>query len=153
MYNSGTRTILIRNVVEITDTNMSTSEPDESSDDDSKNTPPRKLYELQLHNGGDYEIDNCVAASASKREEVFEDTVVDNRNDISNMLELHAIGFGAEKAEMKRYAENLVNIEGCHSIGMIKIHCEDKDVDGWIWMKPMHRKAFKKWLNAARKSV
>jgi len=71
----------------------------------------------------------------------------DKEGDISNFLERNAIGLGAEKAEMDKYAENLVKIEGCHSVEFIKMHCEDQDVDRWDWMKPMHRKAFKKWLH------
>ena len=64
---------------------------------------------------------------------------------IAKILERDAIGCGAERSEMKMYAKNLVTI-GCHSIEFIKLHCEDQDVDRWNWMKPMHRKAFKKWL-------
>jgi hypothetical protein len=74
------------------------------------------------------------------------DNNVRNGDDIASFLERDAIGYGAERTEMKKYAENLVNIEGCHSVQFIKMYCEDQDVDGWTWMKPMHRKAFKKWL-------
>jgi hypothetical protein len=79
----------------------------------------------------------CVGAENNQDKEV----------DISNFLARVAIGFGAVKAEMEKYAENLVKIEGCHSVEFIKMHCEDQDVDRWDWMKPMQRKAFKKWLH------
>ena len=71
---------------------------------------------------------------------------------IARILERDAIGCGAARSEMTMYAKNLVTI-GCHSIEFIRLHCEDQDVDGWDWMKPMHRKAFKKWLMRNKKSI
>jgi hypothetical protein len=76
--------------------------------------------------------------------------IVSNDDDIANLLERDAIGYGAEKAEMERYAENLIKIEGYHSVEFIKKHCEDWEVGEWSWMKPMHRKAFKKWLSRTK---
>jgi len=73
-----------------------------------------------------------------------------NFNEVASLLEREAIGHDANKGEMEEYAKNLVGI-GCHSVEFIKIYCEDKDVDGWDWMKQMHRRAFKKWLSERNK--
>jgi hypothetical protein len=41
--------------------------------------------------------------------------------DIVSFLERDdVIGYDADRAEMKRYAEKLVNIEGCHSVEIIE---------------------------------
>ena len=92
----------------------------------------------------------------AKQEEDDEDNEYLNGSDkilnIARILECDAIGCGAARSEMKTYAKKLVTI-GCHSIEFIKLHCEDQDVDGWDWMKPMHKKAFKKWLMRNKENI
>ena len=65
---------------------------------------------------------------------------------LARWLTHDAIGYGAEPMEMQRYAKQLITREGCHSLAFIHTYCDDLDVDGWTWMKPMHKKAMKHWL-------
>jgi hypothetical protein len=117
-----------------------------------------QLHSIRLHDGGEETgAENIIGALLHEGLDVGavsdvniiddDDIEQDICGDIVSFLERDdVIGYDADRDEMKKYAEKLVNIEGCHSVEIIEMNCEDQDVDGWYWMKPMHRKAFKKWL-------
>jgi len=101
--------------------------PSNERDDDSSSDDARDGYPSDLH---------IIDSSDDDNEE----------HNIARLLERVVIGYDADRALMERYAEILVNIKCLSSVEIIKEYCQDQDVDGWDWMKPMHRKAFKKWL-------
>jgi len=79
----------------------------------------------------------------STPKDVEEDHVLE----IAQWLMNQVISYGYDNnAEAVEYATRIIQF-GAHSVQMIIDCVQPDDVNGFRWMKPLHRRMLKKWLS------
>jgi hypothetical protein len=71
-------------------------------------------------------------------------------NKIALVLRTEVIVYEENQEEMEAYARELDSV-GFSSVKIILEFCHADDVEKWPWMKPIHKRAFRRWLKSKQK--